>query len=340
MDIDPSDGNPRNSEGAFALMEGGDVLLAYSRFLGGGADNSAAQISARSASAGEWEWTPDRILVDTEGRENVMSVSIIGLASNRILLFYLVKNGWGDCRPYFRETTDEFRTLEARREIASDPAYYVVNNDRAIVTASGRIIIPAALHPCPDGTRATWSHRGISLCFYSDDGGATWKRSRTELNAPPESKSGLQEPGVVELSDGRLMMWARTDLGSQFMSYSSDGGETWAEAKPGNLASPLSPASIKRAPWDGRLLAVWNDHSGLHKFPQGRRTPLCVAVSEDDGKTWAPSKVVEDDPDGWHCYTAIAFPGESVLLAYCAGDRKIGGLNRLRVTLLERTWLP
>ena len=101
---------------------------------------------------------------------------------------------------------------------------------------------------------------------------------------------------------------------------------------------PLSPATIERVPWSGQLLCVWNDHGGLHAFPKGKRTPLCAALSDDEGQTWSPSRILEPDPDGWYCYTAMTFLEDRVLLAYCAGDSKVGGLNRMKVISLSRSW--
>jgi len=66
-------------------------------------------------------------------------------------------------------------------------------------------------------------------------------------------------------------------------------------------------------------------------FPKGKRSPLVAAISKDGGRTWPFRTRLEDDPNGWYCYTAIHFVGDAVLLAYCAGDNKIGGLNRLRI---------
>jgi hypothetical protein len=40
---------------------------------------------------------------------------------------------------------------------------------------------------------------------------------------------------------------------------------------------------------------------------------------------------LEEDPAGWYCYTAIHYTKDAVLLGYCAGDAKVGGLNRLRI---------
>ena len=139
-----------------------------------------------------------------------------------------------------------------------------------------------------------------------------------------------QEPGVVECSDGSVLLWIRTNAGCQYLSRSTDRGGTWSEPKPSPLVSPLSPASIKRLP-TGDLVAVWNDHASRpemkayraaqHKWANGWRSPLAAALSSDDGQTWHGTKMVEDDPNGWFCYTAIQpLDDETVLLGYCAYD--------------------
>ena len=154
-----------------------------------------------------------------------------------------------------------------------------------------------------------------------------------------ERKLTLQEPGVMELKDGRLWMFMRTMHGSQYGCYSYDQGLSWSEPQPTSLMSPCSPATIERVPWTGDLVCVWNDHSGRHPFAEGRRTPLCIAVSKDDGRTWGPSRVIEGDQDGWYCYTAMSFVNDRMLLSYCAGDKEVGGLNRLKVSALTSKWL-
>ena len=109
---------------------------------------------------------------------------------------------------------------------------------------------------------------------------------------------------------------------------------------PTTLASPVSPASIKRIPGSAELLAVFNDHSGRVPFPKGKRSPLVAAISKDGGATWGTPKVLEGDPDGWYCYTAIHFVGDDVLLAYCAGDSaKKTYLNVLWVRKTSLAWL-
>jgi len=96
----------------------------------------------------------------------------------------------------------------------------------------------------------------------------------------------LQEPGVVALKDGRILMFMRNNSGYQYISYSSDQGESWSSAEPSTIKSPRSPASIERIPSTGDLLMVWNNNDGKKKAISGKRTPFNTAISRDDGKTW------------------------------------------------------
>jgi membrane dipeptidase len=148
-----------------------------------------------------------------------------------------------------------------------------------------------------------------------------------------------QEPGVVALNDGRLLMWVRTDAGEQYHAHSFDSGETWSPLEPMGVPSPRSPASIERIPSSGELLMVWNDHSAIPPDERKARTPLSLSISEDGGETWGEPRVIEDDSRGWYCYTAIEFVGDHVLLAYAAGRQKPGQhLSATRLTRIPIAW--
>jgi hypothetical protein len=339
--IEPTAEAPRNSEGDILPLADGRLALVYSRFTGGGADDATAHISLRTSADGGATWSDDEVLVSPEGELNVMSPALRRLPDGELLVFYMIKDSWGSCRLVVRRSADELASLGEPVVCTPAPGYHVVNNDRPLRLSSGRLLVPAALHACPDGTKQTWSRRAVSLAYRSDDAGRTWRGSRDTVAIPAaeEPDVGLQEPGVVELADGRVLMYMRTDLGCQYQAVSEDGGETWSPPAPGPLASPRSPATLRRLPWSGALLAVWNDHSGRHPFPAGKRTPLCAAVSTDEAASWGPSRVLEDDPEGWYCYTSITVVDEAALLTYCAGDSTVGGLNRLKVTRLPRAWL-
>jgi hypothetical protein len=329
LELPPGPGNPRNSEGDFLLLEDGRILFAYTRFGGDGGDEAPATIEMRTSSDGGRRWSAkDETLVAGEGAHNVMSVSFLRLADGRIGLFYLRKNSLTDCQVLARFSADEARTWSEPVFCTPDAGYFVLNNDRAVQLAGGRIVLPVALHT--SGGRFTY--RGVAMCYLSDDGGRSWRRSRDTIECPDkDSKAGLQEPGVIELKDGRLMMFCRTDLGSQYVAYSDDGGEHWSSAGPSSLVSPNSPASIERIPKTGDLVAVWNDHSGASEEARrrGSRTPLTVAISKDEGRSWIRRRNLEESPEGFYCYTAIEFTGDHVLLAYMAADKVPARLIRI-----------
>ena len=337
--IEPSKENPRNSEGDIIELRDGRLCLIYTRFTGGSGDHAAADLAMRTSDDDGRSWSDDSIVVRRPGGLNVMSVSLLRLASGEIALFYLRKTSEEDCRPLMCVSTNEAETWNQPTVCITDKVgYYVLNNDRAVQLRAGRLILPVAWHQGPGQDRDT---TGVIMCYLSDDNGRTWRCSKDSFKGygPNGQRITVQEPGVVELKDGRLMMFMRTNAGSQYICYSRDGGETWSKAQQSSLASPLSPASIKRIPWTGDLLCVWNDHSGIHRYPAGGPPPLCLAVSKDEGKTWSRSRIIEGNPDGWYCYTAITFVKNRALLAYCAGDKKTGVLNRLKVLAISRDWL-
>jgi Neuraminidase (sialidase) len=340
--LPPAPNNPRNTEGAFVKLKDGRLLLIYSRFTSdGAADSGAASLAARYSSDGGRTWTrQDEIVVENEGAMNTMSVSLIRLKSGGIALFYVRKNSMLDCRPYMRVSRNEGKTWSAPVLAISEPGYYVLNNDRAHQTRSGRIILPVALHRNESADPAKFNSRGIAMCYLSDDRGKTWRRSKTVLENPAPHPAGLQEPGIVALKDGRLLMYLRTGMGSQYFSYSTDHGETWTPTEPSGLQSPLSPATIKRIPKTGDLLAVWNDHSNVAADIKNRlRTPLTAAISRDEGRTWEKRRDIAADPEGWYCYTAMEFVGDRVVLAYNAGGSGLARLSRTVVTYFDLDWL-
>ena len=340
--LPPGPDNPRNSEGDFIRLADGRLMFVYTHFFGGEGDHSSAYLAARFSSDLGLTWTvQDKVVVKNEGDWNVMSVSLLRLHDNRIALFYLRKNSLSDCRVYLRTSQDETESwTEPRLCIQDQVGYYVMNNDRAVQLADGRLVLPVALHNLPEYEQPDWA--GRLMCYLSDDAGDTWRRSTSVLTAhrPDGRRVTVQEPGVVELIEGRLMMFCRSDAGSQYVSYSQDAGDTWSPLVPSAIVSPLSPASIERIPSTGDLLLVWNDHEGVDRSRQGKRTPYRVAVSVDEGVTWTYRKTIEDDPDGWYCYTAIEFVDGAALLGHCAGNRRNGnGLETTQITRFSLDWL-
>lgn len=343
LDIPATDEYPRHSEGDFVTLTNGDILFVWTRFYGGSADHSPSHLAAVRSSDGGRTWSEKpEVIVENFADQNVMSVSLLRLRdSSRIMLFYLVKNSFHDCRPYVQFSDDECRTWTEPRRIVENPGYYVVNNDRVVQLSTGRLVAPCAWHrPIFRNGKLSVDFRAIDIFLLSDDGGETWREAANWRAIPDgESTSGLQEPGVVELADGSIFCFARTDMGYQYGFWSHDHGETWSMPCPSSLVSPVSPASIERIPGTDDLLAVYNDHSGRFPFAEKRRNPMVVAISQDGGRTWPIARMIEDNTDGHFCYTAIEFVGKSVLLSYYAGQRSIADGGILRQRLIDLDWI-
>ncbi|HWI56624.1 MAG TPA: sialidase family protein [Bacillota bacterium] len=336
LELKPGADNPRNSEGDFIQLKDGRVLFIYTRFTSGSADHARADLACRESTDGGQTWTSrDRIVITNDGGQNIMSVSLLRLATGRIGLFYLRKNSASDCRPVVRWSTDETRTWSAPQEcIPNEPGYYVLNNDRVLQLRKGRLLLPLAQHAGADGKRQD----GSALCYLSDDQGVNWRRSRGLLQQDKAGKRvNLMEPGVVELRDGRLLMLLRTRLGCLYQSFSTDAGETWSAPEPTQLYSPESPATIQRLP-QGPLVLVWNDHRNRPEKDRVARppirTPLALALSRDEGKTWEAPVVLESGAQNGYCYTALEVVGSRLLLGYCA-HASPWGLETTRISCLD-----
>lgn len=344
LDLPPCPGFPRNSEGAFLTLKDGSLFFAYSQFTGESFDDfgDSRIVGIYSQDQGK-SWTEPAILFD--GREHntqdVMSVSLLRMNNGDVGLFYLYRHGIDDLKLVLRRSFDEGRSWQPPVECISVPGYYVVNNDRVVRTSSGRIIVPAGCHADAPQKEGKWHPQAYDRFFYSDDDGYTWQLSPGEIHLNvPRTQTALQEPGLIELQDGRLWCWARTDLGCQYESYSSDGGISWSAPVPSVFTAPASPLSMKRIPWNEKLLAVWNPIPNYQTREISRwswgRTPLVCAVSSDEGTSWEPIRLVEDDLHAGYCYCAIYFLPDAVLLAYCAGGEADGCvLSRLRLRRIE-----
>jgi hypothetical protein len=211
LTLAPTSGNPRNSEGDFIHLKDGRWLFIYTHFTGGANDHAKAFLASRQSSDNGKTWSDkDQLVVANDGGFNVMSVSLLRLKSGEIALFYLRKNSLHDCRPVLRLSRDEAKTWSDPIECITDEVgYYVLNNSRVIQLVGGRLVMPTALHTF-DGKRL---QPGKIVVYLSDDAGRTWRRSRTILNEDASgTRINLMEPGVVEISQNRILMVIRTNL--------------------------------------------------------------------------------------------------------------------------------
>ncbi|MDD3590527.1 MAG: hypothetical protein PHO46_09720, partial [Thermoguttaceae bacterium] len=97
LELPPGPDNPRNSEGDFIRLESGDILYVYTSYYGvSGDDHASARLVSRVSRNYGATWSDkDSLVIENEGRLNVMSVSLLRLRDHSIALFYLVKENPG-----------------------------------------------------------------------------------------------------------------------------------------------------------------------------------------------------------------------------------------------------
>ncbi len=300
---------PRHSEGDIAVLKDGRLLLAWTEFAGGFADDAPAVIAGKLSADGGKTWGEQFVLQPNIGRRNVMSVSLLRKRNGELLMFFLRKNAPDDLSVWMRRCVREPDQWTSPTRVSTLPGYHVMNNARVIELKDGRLLAPTA--HTPDAAR---QHKAMScLCYLSDDGGATWRPARNRVGF---AESAAMEPGLVELKDGRILMIIRTVRGCIYASHSADRGVTWSEAAATSLTAPAAPASIARIPSTGDLLLIWANNPKAGKASWKERTPLAAAISRDEGATWSAPRNIEDDPKGSFGYCSIRFVGEDVLLTY------------------------
>lgn len=321
-------GNPRNSEGCFEKLNDGTLVYAYTRFNGTHwFDESSADICLIRSTDNGRSWSEPELFIKNTA-ENVMSASFLRLQNGKIAMLYLEKSKIGDTeflatRPYIAISSDEMKTWSDFVDVGAGmpPFYLCVLNDSLVQLKSGRLICPGSYHRY---TKFPFQWKpSFGIFFYSDDNGATWDQAEECCYPPQWSKTGFQEPGVIELEEDHLLAWFRTCDGCQYKSHSYDGGMTWSEAVPATeFKSPESPLSMKRNPANGDLYAVWNDCDPARsvRYVDGimERTPLVLGISSDNGKSWR-HHILEDSPRHGFSYTAMFFNGDELLLAYNCG---------------------
>ncbi len=359
----------RSGEGCAVACRDGSIYLLYGDFRGP-SDHDRATLVARTSADGGLTWSPPQVVRETpEGGLNVMSVSLLRLADGRIGCVYLDKRSTDDCRPRFCASADEGATWSAPELMVERPGYYVVNNDRLVQLGSGRLLAPYAyyapgelVHRTPQGSPCG--------CLLSDDAGRTWRLGRQEQRILPEhvrrpplvrqddlqTEAFLaartivaQEPGVIELRDGRVMMWVRTNGGFAYRCWSADGGDTWTPFEAlSEFTMPCGPQSIWRLPGRQRLIMLYNDRRGVpFGAPEFQwRTPLSVAVSDDEGATWHAHVPLEPDDSVNYCYYSLCFCGDRAVATYyqgvtvadADGVQRRRNLHSLKVKVVEQAF--
>lgn len=321
----------RGMMGDLLQLKDGSVLFSYT-------DGDIMVI--RSTDGGR-TWGPPAVLVKAPEpplKGNIAHPSFLRTPGGDLLLTYIYNTY--PTTPYFgqnyyRRSRDEGQTWSEPLCYTPHPGYLPVHNDRLHVLSTGRIIATAeykAYLPSSD------DHSGyVGMTFYSDDDGYSWYPSRNTVDMYRDNQHvEVQEADVVELKDGRLLMFARTYSGWPVFAYSTDKGESWGPPLPRkDIAMPYAGlATVRRLPGTGDLLFLWiGERSQDPADPKiNRRCALTAAISQDEGATLIHQRNLARDPQDDFGYQAVEFLADgTVLVGYHAR-------NGLHVARIREDW--
>lgn len=147
--------------------------------------------------------------------------------------------------------------------------------------------------------------RHVTINYYSDDLGRTWKASDTidlgEAGNYRDPTTGIRttthggglEGTVLEKANGDLKLLLRVPHG-YFYELTSRDGAKWSPATPSMIEASDSPGTMHRLA-SGRVVLLYNRFRDPVKR-LGRREALSIAFSENDGLTWTLPQVIAVNP--------------------------------------------
>ncbi len=133
-------------------------------------------------------------------------------------------------------------------------------------------------------------NNGNTYFYYSDDDGRTWKSTTTVLNYETLGNMVNAEADVVELPDGTVRLYMRTDFGFLYMIDSFDGGVSFDKStlKASQFHSATTMFSVDRdEDEDNVYYMLWEyDITTADPRIQTPRNRTALAVSYDGCETW------------------------------------------------------
>lgn len=310
---------PRSLPECFFWRSNGELVMGFDDHFGGVDDEAPAEMRYMVSTDEGLTWKEKGVLLEMDGKISNLGPSLLRLQSGRVALAYMRNNDFDDLKNYIRIGDESFTNWSDPVCITPQDGYNCCTGTRLIQLRNGRLLYPVAYiereyHDGKDRVGAYTAH-----VWHSDDEGQTWTRNRKHAEFPGgrPNHRGAMEPCVVELKDGRVLMFIRTQLGAIYQSFSNDGGETWSEHQPTQLESPESCPFITRIPSTGDLLAMWNHAHFDPTNPMfGIRRPISVAVSRDEGLSWSESISLETDPEHMYAMPIATFNERWAIFGY------------------------
>lgn len=222
-----------------------------------------------------------------------------------IVLFFKVGKTIDHWETWYKMSMDKGETWsEAKELVAGDKGGRGPVRNKPILLSDGTWLAPAS-----NEKQGTWN----AFVDRSEDQGSTCTASSFfPLNRDSVPEEGVIQPALWESTPGNVHALLRSSAGVICRSDSKDYGKTWSPVYRTNLPNPNSGIDLTKLD-DGKLVLAYN-RDGKN---WGARSPISVAVSYDNGKTWPVSLDVETGtPDDELSYPSIIHFGDTIALTY------------------------
>ena len=298
---------------SFDELRNGDLFLVFFSGQGEYNDNSAAVFGARLVKNRTRWSSPAAIARDPF---HSLGNPVIWQAPDGLVwLFYVSRYGthWADSRIAGKVSRDGARTWSDSFMVACDEGMMV--RGHPIVLRNGAYLLPI-YHEAGRDTEAVDAHC-TSLFLQFDPATKLW-----QPGGRIRSRLGNIQPAVVEDAPNHLLAFCRRGGdyagrpdGWLVRSESRDGGRLWSEGADSEFPNPNAAVDFIKLR-NGHLLLVFNN-----SFTN--RTPLTVAISTDNAKTFPYRRNIAEGPGDFGYPTAVQTRDEKIHVVYTSDERTV-----------------
>ena len=267
----------------------------------GGAEEKDPDVGIWMAECAKGEWSKPRTVAKIRQTAHWNPV-LFGDPKRGIYLFFKVGGDVPHWRTYWTWSDDCGTTWSSPEElVAGDTGGRGPVKNKPIILSDGAWLAPASTE------LGAWK----PFADRSEDGGKSWTRSADWAidKADIRGQGGIQ-PTFWESAPGKVHALMRTTGGCIARTDSEDGGRTWGPVYKTGLPNNNSGIDCLRLE-DGRVLLVYNPIA----LNWGPRSPLTLAVSKDNGKTWTNIAHLENEKAEFS-YPAIVRTANGVAISY------------------------
>lgn len=301
---------PYKHPACFTELSNGDLYLVYYGGKGEYANDTAVFGSLKKR--GSNTWTAPKLIAQDPFR-SVGNGVIWQAPDNIVWLFYVVRFGdtWSQSRIAAKISKDLGETWSDSSMLAMEEGMMV--RGRPILLASGDYLLP--IYHEVGNDRESVGAESTSLFLRYDARKKTWTTS-----GKIRSRIGNIQPSPVEIEPGHLISYSRrgggygpTQDGWLVRAISTDGGMTWTKGEDSKFPNPNAATDFIKLR-NGHLLLVFNDS-------MTKRTPLTVAISTDNDKTYPHRRNIADGPGDYAYPTALQTSDGKIHILYTSDRR-------------------